>query len=68
MTRHNVPEALLEELRGGPDRLWTNYDGELVWTKSAGPSFGPGGFTDCCFADEPCERHALMAAAIRGTA
>jgi hypothetical protein len=43
----------LEALRWKADQLVTNPFGERVWLKQM-----PDGLTDCCDADDPCERHA----------
>jgi hypothetical protein len=52
---------LLKSLRWGPDQVVLNPFGERVWLKSC-----PGGITDCCPADDPCEYHARLTHAAPG--
>lgn len=49
------PRELLDSLRWKADQVITNHAGERVWLKQI-----PGGITDCCSADFPCEHHALL--------
>jgi hypothetical protein len=52
------PEALLRILSWKPDMVVTNHDGHRVWLKESLDSTGKrDGITDCCFVDDPCERH-----------
>lgn len=50
-------EALLGSLRWKADTLVTNYFGEVVWLKPCYLNGKRIGITDCCFVDDPCERH-----------
>lgn len=49
----NVAAGVLASLRWKPDQQIINPFGEHVWLKQM-----PGYITDCCFASEPCDRHA----------
>lgn len=56
-----MPEMLLEDLRWKADQAIITPFGESVWLKQvtgeeAGLSHGY--LTECCFTDDPCERHA----------
>lgn len=52
----------LESLRWDVDSLVTNPFGERVWLKAAYDKDGKRiGITDCCLAEEPCERHGAKA-------
>lgn len=46
--------GLLDSLRWKEDDLVKNPFGETVYLKKHDSG---GGLTDCCFADEPCDRH-----------
>jgi hypothetical protein len=48
----------LESLRWKEDMLVTNHFGDRVWLKPCIQDGKRIGITDCCFAEEPCERHA----------
>jgi hypothetical protein len=52
---------LLESLRWHEDMVVTNDFGERVWLKKC-----PGGITDCCPADDPCEFHSQLTHAAPG--
>jgi hypothetical protein len=50
------PAALLAAMRRAPDTIITEpVFGDRVWLKQI-----PGGLTDCCLADDPCEYHAKL--------
>lgn len=50
---------LLDSLRWREDMIITNHEGERVWLKAHYDEQGKrNGITDCCLADDPCDRHA----------
>jgi hypothetical protein len=49
------PCAELASLRWKADMPVVNHFGEHMWLKQM-----PGYITDCCFIDEPCERHSAL--------
>lgn len=64
------PHEELKSLRWREDMIVTNDFGERVWLKpllvneryEEDPNGRRIGITDCCFADDPCLRHAALAA------
>ena len=58
-------QGLLESLRWKADGLITNHFGERVWLKEvAATATVIRHITDCCFEDDPCERHRAMQKAV----
>lgn len=52
--------ATLASLRWEEDQLIRNHEGEWVWLGPCYDSDGKRiGITDCCPADNPCERHKI---------
>ena len=63
----NKDEAakLLDSLRWREDMVVVNDFDERVWLKPCLNEAGVRvGITDCCFANDPCERHKAMAKAV----
>ena len=55
------PAKELAGLRWKADMAVVNHFGEHMWLKAMPPEPAPREYiTDCCFIDEPCERHAKL--------
>lgn len=55
------PEVILGDVRWQPDQIVNNHFSERVWLKALiGADGEQYGITDCCLADEPCDRHKEM--------
>lgn len=56
------PKKLLAYMRTEimPDKKWVNYFDEHVWMKAFIHKGKRIGVTECCFVDDPCERHLQM--------
>lgn len=53
--------ATLSRLRWDADSCVVNHFGDRVWLRPFIVDGERVGITECCFADEPCDRHAKMA-------
>ena len=50
-------EAVLESLRWKADMAVVNHFGDHVWLTECYSNGKQIGITDCCFVDDPCDRH-----------